>query len=155
VKTTGGGEKYATLIKEHDHMVVCNTTVGMQDGDPATPIGASCTFHRLNAEHVMPEMLDTLFEASATDEDAHAGGFSTLTLQVRVCCPLLPVPIPTRLSLPFSARAVLPPSPCRGTVHQEVRGRDSADDVRTSSANERAPAPNPTNPGSPNPGEFE
>ena len=75
-------------------MVVCNTTVGMQDGDPATPIGASCTFHRLNAEHVMPEMLDTLFEASATDEDAHAGGFSTLTLQVRVCCPLLPVPIP-------------------------------------------------------------
>ena len=101
MKTTGGGEKYATLIKEHDHMVVCNTTVGMQDGDPATPIGASCTFHRLNAEHVMPEMLDTLFEASATDEDAHAGGFSTLTLQVRVLSPVAcPYPYPYP-ALPF------------------------------------------------------
>ena len=87
-------------------MVVCNTTVGMQDGDPATPIGASCTFHRLNAEHVMPEMLDTLFEASATDEDAHAGGFSTLTLQVRVLspvaypCPYPPIPSLFRTSSP-------------------------------------------------------
>jgi hypothetical protein len=90
---TGGGEKYATLIKEHDHMVVCNTTLGMEDGDPAVPIGASCTFHRLNAEHVLPEMLDSLFEPTATDQDSHGGGFTTLTLQVCAIPIFIPIPL--------------------------------------------------------------
>ena len=58
----GGGEKYATLINEHDHLVTCNSSMD-EDADAededstGAPNAASCTFHRLSDDHVLPEMV--------------------------------------------------------------------------------------------------